>query len=154
MKKGILLLLWLGFNFGAFAQADTSEHTAIREVILRLFEGMRTGDSTLVRSCFTENPVMYSRFVHPRTQQEQLVSENLADFLKVVGTPHIEIWNEVPSEMLIQADGSLLATAWVPYIFYLDGKYLHEGVDAFQLIREQDAWKILVLTDTRRSKTP
>lgn len=154
MKKGLLLLIWMGFHSGVFAQKDTSEHAAIREVIWRLFEGMKNGDSSLVRSCFTENPVMYSRFLHPRTKQEQLVRETLSDFLKAVGTPHTETWNEIPSGIVIQADGSLLATAWVPYTFYLNENYLHEGVDAFQLIREQGTWKILVLTDTRRSKKP
>jgi hypothetical protein len=35
-----------------------------------------------------------------------------------------------------------IATVWTPYDFWLDGKLSHCGVDAFDLIKTADGWKI------------
>ena len=49
----------------------------------------------------------------------------------------------------IKIDGPL-AMAWTPYQFYWKGSFSHCGVDAFQLVRMNDGWKIQYLIDTRR----
>jgi hypothetical protein len=43
-----------------------------------------------------------------------------------------------------------LAQAWCDYAFYVDKSYSHCGVDAFQLFKGKDGWKIFHLADTRR----
>ena len=43
-----------------------------------------------------------------------------------------------------------LATVWVEYSFYLGTRLNHCGVDAFQVARGPDGWKIIALADTRR----
>lgn len=48
--------------------------------------------------------------------------------------------------------GSALATVWAPYAFYLDGRLSHCGVNAFQLIRRPQGWRIVSLIDTRRTE--
>jgi hypothetical protein len=35
-----------------------------------------------------------------------------------------------------------LATVWTPYDFHIDGKFSHCGVDAFELVKTVDGWKI------------
>ena len=35
-----------------------------------------------------------------------------------------------------------IATFWAPYDFWIDGKYSHCGIDAFDLIKTPDGWKI------------
>ena len=45
-----------------------------------------------------------------------------------------------------------LATVWVKYAFYLDGEFLHCGVDAFMLARTNDGWKIVSLADTSQKE--
>ena len=35
-----------------------------------------------------------------------------------------------------------LAMVWLPYDFYLDGKWSHCGVDAFTLLKSQAGWRI------------
>ena len=35
-----------------------------------------------------------------------------------------------------------IATVWTPYDFWIDGKLSHCGVDAFDLIKTADGWKI------------
>lgn len=35
-----------------------------------------------------------------------------------------------------------IATVWTPYDFWLDGKFSHCGVDAFDLVKTDEGWKI------------
>jgi len=46
------------------------------------------------------------------------------------------IWNPE-----VRVHGSI-ATVWAPYDFWVDGKFSHCGVDAFDLIKTPDGWKI------------
>lgn len=36
----------------------------------------------------------------------------------------------------------LIATVWTPYDFWIDGKFSHCGIDAFDLIKTKDGWQI------------
>ena len=38
-----------------------------------------------------------------------------------------------------------IATAWVPYEFYLNGKFSHKGVDVFLLVKTGNEFKIQTL---------
>lgn len=46
----------------------------------------------------------------------------------------------------------LIATVWTPYDFWIDGKFSHCGIDAFDLIRTEEGWKIAGGTYTIDSK--
>ena len=35
-----------------------------------------------------------------------------------------------------------IATFWAPYDFWIDGKFSHCGIDAFDLIKTADGWKV------------
>ena len=45
-----------------------------------------------------------------------------------------------------------LATVWNQYAFYLGDTLHHCGVDAFQLFRSSDGWKIIQVSDTQRTE--
>ena len=36
----------------------------------------------------------------------------------------------------------LIATVWTPYDFWIDGKFSHCGIDAFDLVKTDKGWKI------------
>jgi hypothetical protein len=36
----------------------------------------------------------------------------------------------------------LIATVWTPYDFWIDGKFSHCGIDAFDLIKTKDGWQM------------
>ena len=60
-----------------------------------------------------------------------------------------EVWaNAFDPEVRI--DGGL-ATVWAEYTFRVNDTISHCGVDAFQLVRTGDGWKILFVSDTRRT---
>ena len=42
-----------------------------------------------------------------------------------------------------------LASVWTPYQLYIKDKYMHQGVDSFQVVFTKEGWKIQYLIDTR-----
>lgn len=148
MKNTLLILVFLGLV--SKLQAQQTEEAAVRATIGRMFEGMKKGDSTLVRSVFHPTARLQSAFVNS-DGKSMLQSEAIDRFVKAVGTPHKEVWDERVLNYDIKIDDNL-ATVWTPYEFYLDGKYSHEGVNAFQLFRSANGWKIIQICDTRRKR--
>lgn len=146
MKSVSVLFLTTLFSFSAFSQATSqqADKEAIIKVIRQLFDGMRKGDSSMVRSVFTESPSLYTI-----TGKPALTSDNLQEFLEAVGTPHKEVWDERVWTYEITIDGNL-ANAWTPYAFFVDTTFSHCGVDNFQLYKGGSGWKIFSLSDTRR----
>jgi hypothetical protein len=63
------------------------------------------------------------------------------------GGPRME---ERMSDPAIEVDGDI-AMVWGPYVFLIDGKLHHCGVDHFDLVRENGSWKIANLTWSSRT---
>lgn len=145
MKRFIFLLVFLPF----YAQSQNQEKE-VRDVIDHLFKGMSTGDSAVVRKLFLPNATLNTCFL--TTQGEaKLHRDSIAAFLNSIGTPHKQVWDERILSCEIKIDGNL-AAVWTDYTFYVDNIYSHEGVNAFQLVKTDGEWKILIITDTRRKK--
>ena len=149
MNKHLLIpLLMLSIlNLKAQEQNDT---ILINQTINQLFEGMKTGDSNLVRDAFHNDVKMQTIFT-TKTGDTKLRDENLQGFLIAVGTPHEGVWNEKITKTHIQMDAQM-AHAWTNYEFYVDDKFIHCGVNSFQLVKLNNVWKIIYLVDTRRVK--
>jgi hypothetical protein len=150
MNIRALLLTLAASARPALAQKDASETEAIKQTVLTFFDGMRRGDSTLVRRTLAPGAVFHGLGGKPG-QPATLETESISGFLKAVGTPHPAVWDErVQFErMLIDAN---LASVWAPYEFYLDGKFSHCGYDSFQLVKLAEGWKIAHIIDTRRKE--
>lgn len=127
-----------------FAQ---SEEDKIKTVVTHLFSGMKTGDSALTRSAFSKNCIMQT--IVNKNEKLSVRTEQIDDFIKFIGSPHKEKFDEriVFSKILI--DGPL-ATVWTDYKFYIDDKFSHCGVNSFQLAKLDNRWQIVYLIDTRR----
>jgi 2-iminobutanoate/2-iminopropanoate deaminase len=128
------------------AQA-ADERTAVLRVIQRLFDGMRAGDSAMVRSTFHPNAQLATTTVRQGNATVEI--DTLESFIRAVGSPHDQVWDERLSNTSVQVDGTL-ASVWTDYSFYLGDKFSHCGVDAFQLAKSGGEWRIVALADTRR----
>lgn len=146
MKTILLLLLILP----SFAYSQKAEKKEVRKVIDQLFEGMRKGDSSLVRKTLFPHATLNTSFVNSKGEAK-LHRDSIISFLVAIGTPHKELWDERLLSCEIKIDDNL-ATVWTKYAFYVDNVYSHEGVNAFQLVKVDGTWKILIITDTRRKK--
>ena len=124
--------------------AQTPED-AVRATVDRLFDGMRAGDSTMVASVFYEGAVL------GRATDQGFRGGPIDGFLRAIGTPHEQVWDEKIWDVTIKIDGRL-ATAWMEFAFYLGETLSHCGVNAMTLYQEGDGWKIVQLADTNRGK--
>jgi hypothetical protein len=135
-----------GMPARALAQED--EETAVMEVVSALFDAMRAGDSAAMRA--TLHPSATAATASLREGVPTLTRETSLDgFVQAVGTPHDEVWDERIWDPEVKVDG-LLATAWMNYAFFAGDTFSHCGVDAFQLFKGADGWKIFHIADTRR----
>jgi hypothetical protein len=116
-------------------------------VVRGLFDAMRAGDSARVRASFHPGALLATTLVRDGVAEVRL--DSLDKFVRAVGTPHAEVWDERLRDEVVHVDGPL-AVAWTPYAFYAGTKFSHCGVNAFQLARTADGWRIIALTDTRQ----
>jgi hypothetical protein len=144
MKQILALLTVLSLH--ANAQSDEA---GIRQAISNLFDGMRKGDTTLLRSAFTQQPVLQT--VINRQGNVTVLTEPLDSFIVQVAHPHKDVYDERIQYDGIKIDGDL-ASVWTPYKFYLGTQFSHCGIDSYQLVREGGVWKIQYLIDTRRKQ--
>ena len=143
----VSLALAAGVAGAASAQQNGPEQQAALATVHRLFDGMRAGDSTVIRAVF--HPSAYLATALQSGTGPVLQVDTLEAFIRAVGTPHDEVWDERVFREEVRIDGPL-ATVWTEYSFYAGTRFSHCGVDAFQLARTADGWRIIVLTDTRR----
>ncbi len=144
----VWVLLTLILNASA-VRAQT-EHAEVRMVIDQLFRGMRSGDSALVSRAVLSTATLQTVM---KDAKGEIKTEGgaIAGFIKAVGTPHQDVWDERIYEVVIQVDGPM-ATVWAPYQFYRGKEFSHCGVNAFTLIETAAGWKISAIIETRRKE--
>ena len=144
----LTLALTLALALPTLAQSPAEK--AVMKPVEDLFKGMKLGDSALVHSAFTKK-VGFSTVARNKEGKPVLIDDSLTDFLKAVGSPHTEQWNELLWDTEIRIDGDF-AQVYTKYGFFLGKKFLHCGIDAFHLFRGEDGkWRIFNLADTRQT---
>jgi hypothetical protein len=141
----LCILFITGNGYAIFAQ---KEDKAIKMVINQFFEAMEKGDTTLMRSTCSGEPVLQT-YMADHDGGLQVFTEDFADFVRFVGSPSKDKYKEEIEFEAINAEKSL-ASVWTPYKFYVNGKLSHCGTNSFQLIKTPAGWKIQYIIDTRR----
>jgi hypothetical protein len=142
----VLFITLLFISSTAFAQHINEKHS-VQQVIRNMFIAMQTCDTTLFRSCFA--PKVIFQTIVTKENQTQVKSEDFEAFLKSLTKYPKGALDERIKFKGVHEDGTL-ASAWTPYQFYYQGKFSHQGVNSFQLVKIENAWKIQYLIDTRR----
>ena len=126
------------------AQAqETDEEAAVVAAVERLFEAMRTSDSTMARAVFHETARL------GRAQDEGITFNSVDGFIAAIGSEKDQVWDEPIWDWTVHVDGRL-AQMWTKYAFYLGEAFSHCGVDAIELYRSDAGWQITQLVDTNR----
>lgn len=147
MKK-ILILFFL--TSGPLLYSQTNEDAEAIAVIKTFFLAMKEADSSKLNSVVHKD-IRLQTAGKKKSGEVFMFEEKFEEFVKAVGTPHEETWNEIIHQYEVKIDGPL-ATVWTPYTFYLGDKLSHCGVNAFQLIKVAAGWKIISIIDTRRKE--
>lgn len=120
------------------------QNTDIEKPIRNLFLGMKNADPDLVKSAFAESAVLQTI-----TKDGTVKSDSISDFIASVSKFTKGDLDERIIVEAIHTDGNL-ATVFTPYSFYLKGKLSHCGANSFQLVKQNNEWKIQYIIDTRR----
>jgi hypothetical protein len=146
IKKFLPLLFWL-CSISFFSAAQHAEDS-IRQVISRMFTGMKESDTAMLRSCFSSTAALQT-FVRTREGITQVKTDQVSDFCKSIASLPKGAADEriVFKDMWIDGD---LAAVWTPYQFFFNGNFSHCGVNSFQMARLNGQWKIQYIIDTRR----
>jgi len=151
MKKSILIsslfFLFASLVSGQEASTLTTEQSVI-QTIKTLFDGMRAGDSTMLRSVLHPNAHLQSSYTN-KEGIPVLRGGSVDSWVQSVGTPHEEIYDEKIWSYKVRVEENL-ASVWTEYTFYVGEKMSHCGVNAFHVVNTADGWKISHITDTRR----
>lgn len=142
--KTILVILTI---ISTTARAQTDE-IAVKAVVNKLFVGIRKSDTALIRSAFSVNSILQT-VIKNSEGTVSVISEPLDSFLAAISKPHTQAYDERITFDVLRIGGDL-AMVWAPYKFYVGNTFSHCGVDAFQLVKINNEWKIQYLIDTRR----
>lgn len=145
--KRILILALICVVFGNTLMAQGTEEDAIKKAVNNLFTGMKNGDSTLAGSAFASGGILQT--IVNKDGKYTVRNEPVSDFLKFIGKPHSQKYDERIVFTKILVDGPL-ASVWTDYKFYVDEKFSHCGVNSFQLVKGEKGWQIVYIIDTRR----
>ena len=147
------VILYVCLLLGSYAsQAQFIEDEGpIRQTIFRLFRATQIGDTATVRACFHPSARLQTVTTDPNTGVTILETTTVEDYIA-------QVQRILEKQILIEERVTMseiesdlpLASVWANYDFYVDGNKTHSGIDAFQLIKTQEGWKIIQLSDTRK----
>jgi hypothetical protein len=146
MKKTIFMLV---LCVGLHLNAQDAEKDQVKATIIKFFDAFHKQDTTALKAMAKGNIKLQSIAVN-KEGKTLLKEDDYNDFVKSIASiPKDKTFEEKLLGFEIKIDGKM-ANAWTPYEFWFNDNFSHCGVNSFQLIKEEDAWKIIYLVDTRR----
>ncbi len=132
----------------AAASAQSADSAAVLRVAESVFDAMRKRDTVMLKAAFAPDARLTTAAA-ARDGTPRISSEKLESFVSALAQPSADVWDEKTFKPEVRVDGNL-ATVWMEYDFYAGTRFSHCGVDAFQLAKFAEGWKIVALADTRR----
>ena len=130
-----------------FSYAQTDDNSLINNAISQFFEGLNSGDTSLISKVINVEAFNLQSFIVIDGKGELQV-ELPDEFLETVAKPKKYDFEERILEQTIHCDG-FIASAWLPYECYINGKLSHTGVDVIQLAKIDDRWQLISVFDSR-----
>ena len=146
MKK--LIFISVSLFLISSLRAQTTAIDSVKATVNLFFEGMKTGDTALIRSTLTEG-VIFQTISRSKEGALSVKTENVDDFIRFIAKEEKGNADERITFKSVEVDGSL-ASVWTPYNFYYKGQFSHCGANSFQLVKTNGIWKVQYLIDTRR----
>ena len=117
---------------------DVSDRDAVLKAMQVFFDTMTARDVEGARKILVPQGRFHAMDTSkPGSEPRSLPNEEyLAQLQQSKQTMRERIWNPE-----VRVHGPI-ATVWAPYDFWIDGKYSHCGIDAFDLVKTSDGWKI------------
>jgi hypothetical protein len=134
----LVVFIALAIAVPASTQPSSSERDAILKTVQGFFDTMTAKDVEGARQLLQPQGRFHAMRMRDGKPDVRAFSneEYFADLQAGKRKLQERMWNP---EVRIQG---LIATMWAPYDFWIDGKFSHCGIDAFDLIKTEEGWKI------------
>jgi hypothetical protein len=143
MNRFAFFLLFLFFN----SQFLFSQETQLKETITSFFEVFHKKDvEKLKQLCHEDVKLMSIMHSNKGTEIKNETAEQF--YTGIQSIPYTTNFEEKTFEYTIHFD-EVFAQVWVPYEFYVNGKLTHRGNNSFQLMKKDNQWVIISITDSR-----
>lgn len=148
MKNIIILFAFLTYSL---VNAQIEEEVKVKYAVETFFYALN-GKNEFAMKRFVDADIKMQT-VNLNVLGKMIVSDtNFNDLINfMITTPDSIPFHEKILDYKIQIDGGM-AHVWAPYEFWYNGEFSHCGVNSFQLFKEEDAWKIIYLVDSRRKE--
>ena len=138
---GFILLSLSIFSVAGVKVMDKDKtEQAIMAPINALFDAMRAHDKDKILAQFASNASLQRV-----EKNNQVRNSDIAKFAASIAKSDKYLDEQLLSQTISYSGN--LASVWTPFVFYIDGKLSHCGVNSFQLIKTTDGWKIHHLMD-------
>jgi hypothetical protein len=147
----MLIIFFLFVCQPVFTQSRL-QRAEIMKPVETLFRAMELGDSSMLSEAFYKQATLATVSLTEGLEFKALNFESSTKlFKKAIASEKKEPYREPIYDVKIQSEG-IFAQVWARYAFYTGNKFHHCGIDTFQLIQTEGAWKIFHLADTRQLK--
>ncbi len=145
--KYLIVILVLSMSLNMNAQDNEKEE--VKATIINFFDAFHKQDTVALKT-MAKGDIKLQTIAVNKEGKTILQESNYNKFIKSIASiPKENKFEEKLLDFNIQVDGKM-ANAWTPYEFWYNGNFSHCGVNSFQLIKEDESWKIIYLVDTRR----
>jgi hypothetical protein len=126
----------------------TSEEGQVMAPVNALFDGLARRDPEIVLAAM--RPDATATAANEKADGTRSVRRMTAAEFAAGVKPGPERFEERLTDPAIEIDGDI-AMVWSPYVFLIDGKVHHCGVDHFDLVRDGGRWKVANVTWSSRT---
>lgn len=124
-----------------------SDQDAVQAVVDGLFLGMFNADTAAVNRLFVSGAKLISTGFD--AQNRPVINEMpVQQFVKAIAGYKKGMVDEKIYNTKIEVKDQL-ASVWTDYNLFVNGAFIHCGIDAFLLVKQNGQWKITSLADTR-----
>ncbi|HEY2854475.1 MAG TPA: nuclear transport factor 2 family protein [Gemmatimonadaceae bacterium] len=131
------------------AHAQDGDRAAVLATVQKVFDAMRTRDTSLLRQAFDTTARLVGVSTRGGPPAVRLTMPT-AFGGAIASAPAGDVWNERIYDPEVRIDGDV-AQVWAYYTFHRNKAFSHCGVDAFMLLKVGSDWKITQLADSRRT---
>jgi hypothetical protein len=125
--------------------AETPDEKDVLAVVQKTFEGMASNDAGKILASMTADARLYG--VRANGVAYALAAEQWANRLVSLKSEFNEHFTQPPA---VSIHGTI-ANVWGEYELLRDGKFVHCGVDSFNLLKTAEGWKVAAVFDTEET---
>ncbi|MEO8174971.1 MAG: hypothetical protein ABI581_17885 [Sediminibacterium sp.] len=127
------------------ASSQTTPEDSVKTAIGKYFTSIRNSDGIAFRQSFADSST-YININRDASGEPVVRAAPIVDMALLISSMAKGMADPRISFDMVKVNGSL-ASAWVPFKFYVNEQQLYCSIASFQMIRKKGVWKILYYID-------